>query len=185
MGFSPIGRVEQSAARQVHTLEVTGSSPVSATTVQDFPFLYHERTEHPVGRSGAFAYSLFPEVVTLNDSNLIPNSERTPSELREMARKGGKASGISRSFSALWKKRVREHPELLEQLLDNLLEMAMNNDAKAYALLMEMGGESVRSQELALRKQELKLKKQQMQNSAPGEQELPALWNALSEEDDA
>ena len=121
----------------------------------------------------------------MNDSNLIPNSERTPSELREMARKGGKASGISRSFSALWKKRVREHPELLEQLLDNLLEMAMNNDAKAYALLMEMGGESVRSQELALRKQELKLKKQQMQNSAPGEQELPALWNALSEEDDA
>ena len=31
-----------------------------------------------------------------NDENLIPNSERTPSELREMARKGGVASGVVR-----------------------------------------------------------------------------------------
>lgn len=123
-----------------------------------------------------------PEVVHLNDQNLIPNSERTPSELREMARKGGKASGISRSFSALWKKRIRENPELLEKLLDNLLDMAMDGNAKAYALLMDMGGESVRSQELAVRKQELRLKKQQIENAAPGERELPALWAALSED---
>lgn len=31
-----------------------------------------------------------------NDANLIPNSERTPSELREMTKKGGIASGKSR-----------------------------------------------------------------------------------------
>ncbi|MCU6687573.1 hypothetical protein OCV99_13710 [Dorea acetigenes] len=29
----------------------------------------------------------------MNDGNLIPNSERSPSELREMGRKGGIASG--------------------------------------------------------------------------------------------
>ena len=32
----------------------------------------------------------------LNDSNLIPNSERSPEELREMGRKGGIASGKAR-----------------------------------------------------------------------------------------
>jgi len=31
-----------------------------------------------------------------NDSNLIPNAQRTPSELREMTTKGGIASGIAR-----------------------------------------------------------------------------------------
>lgn len=32
----------------------------------------------------------------MNDENLIPNSERTPSELREITRKGGINSGKSR-----------------------------------------------------------------------------------------
>ena len=31
-----------------------------------------------------------------NEQNLIPNSQRTPEELREMTRKGGIASGIAR-----------------------------------------------------------------------------------------
>lgn len=32
----------------------------------------------------------------MNNSNLIPNTERSPEELREMGRKGGIASGKSR-----------------------------------------------------------------------------------------
>ena len=32
----------------------------------------------------------------MNEENLIPNSERTPSELREITSKGGKASGAAR-----------------------------------------------------------------------------------------
>ena len=32
----------------------------------------------------------------MNNGNLIPNPERTPSELKEMARKGGIASGEAR-----------------------------------------------------------------------------------------
>ena len=31
-----------------------------------------------------------------NEQNLIPNSERSPEELREMAANGGRASGVSR-----------------------------------------------------------------------------------------
>lgn len=99
----------------------------------------------------------------MNEQNLIPNSERTPEERREIARKGGKASGVSRSFAAAWKKRIRENPELLDELLSNLIQMAQDGNAKAYELLLDMGGESVRSQELKLRKQEQKLKREDLE----------------------
>ena len=46
-----------------------------------------------------------------NEQNLIPNSERTPSELREMTSKGGKASGKSRRKKKSMKK-------MLETILD-------------------------------------------------------------------
>lgn len=46
-----------------------------------------------------------------NEQNLIPNSKRTPSELREIARKGGIASGASRRA----KKSFRE---LFEELME-------------------------------------------------------------------
>lgn len=48
----------------------------------------------------------------MNNSNLIPNSERTPEELREMCRKGGKASGVARRK----KKAMKEQIELLLSL---------------------------------------------------------------------
>lgn len=48
----------------------------------------------------------------MNDENLIPNSERTPSELREMTSKGGKASGIARRD----KRDSRERLKMLLQL---------------------------------------------------------------------
>ena len=48
----------------------------------------------------------------MNDENLIPNSERSPSELREMGRKGGIRSGEVRSQD----KRIRENAELLAKI---------------------------------------------------------------------
>lgn len=48
----------------------------------------------------------------MNDENLIPNSERSPSELREMGRRGGVKSGESRKR----KKRMRDSAELLAKL---------------------------------------------------------------------
>lgn len=47
----------------------------------------------------------------MNDSNLIPNTERSPEELREMGRKGGIASGKSR-------RKKRELQKLAKTLLD-------------------------------------------------------------------
>lgn len=47
----------------------------------------------------------------MNDSNLIPNTERSPEELREMGRKGGIASGKSR-------RKRRDLQKLAKMLLD-------------------------------------------------------------------
>ena len=47
----------------------------------------------------------------MNNSNLIPNTERSPEELREMGRRGGIASGKSR-------RKKRELQKLAQMLLD-------------------------------------------------------------------
>ncbi len=63
----------------------------------------------------------------MNEQNLIPNSERTPSELREMTSKGGKNSGKARR-----KKRT------MKQVMDFLLEQPANTAAD-YNFLVEQG----------------------------------------------
>ena len=117
----------------------------------------------------------------LNEQNLIQNQKRTPSELREIARKGGIASGISRSFRSATKKRLKEHPELFEEIITMLVDKSLDGDLKALELLIELSGESPKQMEIALKKQELKLKKQAMQTDTSGERELPALLKALEE----
>lgn len=49
----------------------------------------------------------------MNEDNLIPNSERSPSELREMGKKGGIRSGESRRKN----KRLRESAVLLAEII--------------------------------------------------------------------
>lgn len=48
----------------------------------------------------------------MNEDNLIPNSERSPSELREMGKKGGIRSGEVRRRN----KRLREGAGLLAEI---------------------------------------------------------------------
>lgn len=49
--------------------------------------------------------------LNVNNSNLIPNTERSPEELREMGRKGGIASGKAR-------RRKRDLQKLAKMLID-------------------------------------------------------------------
>lgn len=63
----------------------------------------------------------------MNEENLIPNSERTPSELREIASKGGKASGVS-----------RRRKKTMKQVMDILLDMPAVSGAD-YSVLSELG----------------------------------------------
>ena len=51
----------------------------------------------------------------MNEKNLIPNTERSPEELREMGRKGGIASGRAR-------RRKRDLQKLASMLLDKQTE---------------------------------------------------------------
>lgn len=56
----------------------------------------------------------------MNDENLIPNSQRSPSELREMTRKGGIASGKAR----------RKKKEMREELIAILEEKITDSKGK-------------------------------------------------------
>ena len=101
-----------------------------------------------------------------NAKNLIQNSDRTPEERREIARKGGKASGISRGFRSAVKKRIREHPELIENIIDELFEMAIDGrDLKAIEMLIDLNGESPRQQEIKIKQKELKIKQENADNN--------------------
>ena len=63
----------------------------------------------------------------MNDKNLIPNSERTPSELREITSKGGKKSGES-----------RRRKKTMKQVMDMLLGMPANTP-QDWQLLADLG----------------------------------------------
>lgn len=63
----------------------------------------------------------------MNDENLIPNSKRTPSELREITSKGGKKSGES-----------RRRKKTMKQVMDMLLDMPANTP-QDWKLLADLG----------------------------------------------
>ena len=116
----------------------------------------------------------------MNEKNLIPNSERTPSELREITQKGGKASAESRRRKKDMKQKMKALLELpaavndkeqLEALgvdpddMDNemVLVMAMflnaaQGDTKAFDRVMQILGKDIGHEELTLKKRELRLK---------------------------
>ena len=77
-----------------------------------------------------------------NEQNLIPVSQRTPSELREQCRKGGIKSGEVRREKKLWKeeimKRLGEND--WNKIIDNLIDRAKKND-KSFEVLRDTMGQ--------------------------------------------
>lgn len=99
-----------------------------------------------------------------NEENLIPNSERTPSELREMCANGGKASGVARrrkkslkeaadlflslpvSDTKSWNKIARAgvDPEDIDNQMAIIVGLSMKaakGDSKAAKVLFDLLGE--------------------------------------------
>lgn len=72
-----------------------------------------------------------------NRKNLIPNSERTPSELREMTRKGGIASGRARRRKANLKRTMEEMLQL--ELPEGKLKKQLADLGVEADLTMEQG----------------------------------------------
>lgn len=121
----------------------------------------------------------------MNNENLIPFNQRTESEQREIRSKGGKASGISRSFRSATKKRLKEHPELFEDIITMLTDKALGGDLKALEMLIELSGESPKQAEIAIKKKELKLKEQALKRTEPEfSTEEPMLYKALGAEEE-
>lgn len=83
-----------------------------------------------------------------NEGNLIPNSERTPTERRRNASKGGKASGAARRARKTFQEAVRAALEAKTQTGDILSDMvaaqvqkALDGDTKAFEMLRDTSGE--------------------------------------------
>lgn len=121
-------------------------------------------------------------MVILNNENLIPLSKRTKSEQREIQSKGGKASGISRSFKSALKKKFKENPELYEELIDMLTDEALTGrNLKAADMLIDLMGESVQRENHALKRKELKLKEDAVKGITEKAEE-PTLYKALEDD---
>ena len=79
-----------------------------------------------------------------NEQNLIPNSKRTPSELREMTRKAGIASGEARRARKTLKETLLmmlEEGNTQDNITLALLQKALNGDTKAYEVIRDTVGE--------------------------------------------
>ena len=80
-----------------------------------------------------------------NEQNLIPNSERTPSELRKMARNGGLASGEARRKRKTLKEELLlmlENEEVQKSVAVALIQEAQNGNVKAFGMLRDTIGEA-------------------------------------------
>lgn len=79
-----------------------------------------------------------------NEQNLIPNSKRTPSELREMTRKAGIASGEARRARKTLKETLLmmlEEGDTQNNITLALLDKALKGDTKAYEVIRDTVGE--------------------------------------------
>lgn len=114
-----------------------------------------------------------------NDENLIPNSERTPNELREMTSKGGKKSGESRRRKRDMRKKMQMILSLVPQncddynlvsemgvdiseidnetvMLAGLFNQAKSGNVQAVKEIRNIIGDDIPSAELELKEQALK-----------------------------
>ena len=82
--------------------------------------------------------------VMANEQNLIPNSQRTPSERRENARKAGIASGEARRARKTLKETLLmmlEEGDTQNNITLALLDKALKGDTKAYEVIRDTVGE--------------------------------------------
>lgn len=84
-----------------------------------------------------------------NEKNLKPNLKRTPSELREMSRKGGIASGKARRMKKTFKELLKIALEMksptgktnAEEIVASMIRKAQDGDVKAFEAVRDTIGE--------------------------------------------
>ena len=111
----------------------------------------------------------------MNDENLIPNSERTPSELREQTRRGGIASGKARRRKADLRKAMQEamnttftdkkgrkktgEEMVIAGIIANLSDPHARNWGRALDALLLLTGQNMTKEQIAKIKAETELTK--------------------------
>ena len=90
----------------------------------------------------------------MNEQNLKPNTERTPSERVELARKAGKASGVRRRENAAMRELVQAALEMVDEETDQtnkeraaaaLVNAAVHGNIKALEMVCKFIGETPES----------------------------------------
>lgn len=110
-----------------------------------------------------------------NPENLIPNSERTPSELREQTRKAGIASGKARRQKADLRRAMQEALNstftdskgktatgaeiVMAGLMANLSDPKARNWGKAVEVMLLLTGQNMTKEQIAKIKAEIELTK--------------------------
>lgn len=110
-----------------------------------------------------------------NQENLIPNSERTPSELREQTRKAGIASGKARRQKADLRKAMQDALNstftdskgktatgaeiVMAGLMANLSDPKARNWGKAVEVMLLLTGQNMTKEQIAKIKAEIELTK--------------------------
>ena len=93
-----------------------------------------------------------------NAENLIPMDKRSQSEARELGKKGGIASGASRrayrSLKQAAKAFFQENDDAAMQLIQTLYREALGGNVKALEKLLDLIGETVQREELAMKKKQ-------------------------------
>ena len=99
-------------------------------------------------------------------ANLIPVTQRTKEEARQISRKGGKKSGEARALKKTFKETAKAKctPEVLDKITGRIIQMAMAGNLNAFKILREMLGEDprheIQKELLKLRQKEVELKEE-------------------------
>ena len=141
----------------------------------------------------------------MNEHNLIPNSKRTPSELRAQTSKGGKASGEARRRKRDMKSKMKmllslpctniddwneasaigvDISEIDNEtiMLISLFKQAKEGNVQAVREIRNILGKDNSSLELEIKKKEMKLKEDSAKKNIPEVMEEPMLYKALMED---
>lgn len=123
----------------------------------------------------------------MNNENLKkgnPDTQfRSGREAVENGRKGGKASGVSRSFKSALKVKLKANPKLYDDVVDMLADEALNGrNLKAVEMMLDLMGESAQREALAIKRKELRLKEKAAKSESSDTQETPQLYRALEED---
>ena len=150
---------------------------------------------------------LCKQVVILNEKNLVPNSERSPSELREMRKNGGKKSGETRRRKKALKSLMNDllssdivNDEIYNRTVDMgfganptygaaivaaMVRQAALGDTKAYNAIVDLIGEGSSGERVKLQKKQVALQEKKLggeEEQTPDDGFLSALDGSASED---